>query len=609
MKATSMDDSSTVYTQNVSYNEYYASGQYAFASMNFSAGYYSNGGENFIITISVSGGSTTTLGSEINIDNVMLENSVGNSAYGMTAFGSFEPFSIDSLGNQLTTPNSQWTLHPTGTFTTTKISAPFNNVAYFAGALNVEKSISQTIYRATASDYEAWELDEEYDTTEKIYKISGFAKGTNQTNNASSAFRLRVEVQYYRSVTDGRYIKTFTFDFENSQTDWQFISGSFVTNPTYTSDDTNQYGMVEEIRVYCDYFNNPGTVYFDNINVSRAEKETTLYSYYKNGNIASSKTGWYSEWNFYSDDNTGRDLVRKFTSDKTYIEYTYDNHLIETQLVSKYTGHYNPITDTIYNGTLIPQTITTYAYNTYGLMTSSSTTSLNDPEGTEIPITTSNTYNISPSSRIFGSLETTTNENGQTTRYFYNSSTGYLIAVINPDNTTGTYYDYDAIGRTTMIRPATLNSSTPSAVSSSAQVTYDYNPLGWLCEIQTDSTTYNFRYDSYGNTDIISAGNYDLVDYTYRANNGKISTVEYGNGFIEKYEYNELDMISKIQYTNSSGSYVDKYLYSYDANGNIYKLEDKVSGKTYLYKYDDQNRMTQYIIYDSATMINESSAW
>ena len=87
---------------------------------------------------------------------------------------------------------------------------------------------------------------------------------------------------------------------------------------------------------------------------------------------------------------------------------------------------------------------------------------------------------------------------------------------------------------------------------------YDYDSTNGLSTITTDSTTYSFTYDVFGNTDTISAGYNELVDYTYNSYNGKISNIEYGNGFKVKYVYDKLDRVSEIWYTNSAGNYVKR---------------------------------------------------
>ena len=70
----------------------------------------------------------------------------------------------------------------------------------------------------------------------------------------------------------------------------------------------------------------------------------------------------------------------------------------------------------------------------------------------------------------------------------------------------------------------------------------------FLDSITTESTTYDFTYDAFGNTTSVKAGNSTLASYTYNANNGKLSILTYGNGVKVKYLYDVLDRIEGIQY-------------------------------------------------------------
>ena len=51
--------------------------------------------------------------------------------------------------------------------------------------------------------------------------------------------------------------------------------------------------------------------------------------------------------------------------------------------------------------------------------------------------------------------------------------------------------------------------------------------------ITTDSTGYSFTYDSYGNPLTVKAGTNLLATYSYGSNNGKLTKVTYGNGFVK----------------------------------------------------------------------------
>ena len=218
-------------------------------------------------------------------------------------------------------------------------------------------------------------------------------------------------------------------------------------------------------------------------------------------------------------------------------------------------------------------------------------------------IVTTNTYNVASGSKIFGSLSTSTDSLGKVTRYFYDSTKGLLLSIINPDGN-GTVYSYDDAGRVTSVLPAKYVSSTYSTVSGSANVAYTYDTTDRLSKIQTASTTYNLTYDVFGNTDTIKVGSTQIVDYTYNNYNGKLDTITYGNGFTESYEYDALDRISEIWYNG-----VKRYEYSYDVNGNLYKIVDIPEDTVTIYRYDDKNRVTRAIEFDASSFDVNSEIW
>ena len=96
------------------------------------------------------------------------------------------------------------------------------------------------------------------------------------------------------------------------------------------------------------------------------------------------------------------------------------------------------------------------------------------------------------------------------------------------------------------------------------------------------STTYILTYDNFGNTDKIKVGSTQIVDYTYNNYNGKLNTITYGNGLTESYEYDALDRISEIWYNG-----VKRYEYSYDVNGNLYKIVDIPEDTITIYRLDE----------------------
>ena len=144
-----------------------------------------------------------------------------------------------------------------------------------------------------------------------------------------------------------------------------------------------------------------------------------------------------------------------------------------------------------------------YEHNTQGLLTKQQT----GPAVTTGSVTALGSvvlkreYDYSTTPSIFGALLEESDGINSPIRYFYDSSNGRLLATLQ--NSEGVTYTYDARGRMTSVKPATGTSSSYSAVNNAETVNYTYNSAGELTQITTESTTYSFVYDSYGNTDEI----------------------------------------------------------------------------------------------------------
>ena len=70
-------------------------------------------------------------------------------------------------------------------------------------------------------------------------------------------------------------------------------------------------------------------------------------------------------------------------------------------------------------------------------------------------------------------------------------------------------------------------------------------------------------YDAFGNTDYLTVGNTTLANYTYAANNGNLTRLDYGNGAYVTYTYDKLDRIVGECYNG-----VQRATYTYAQNGN-----------------------------------------
>ena len=574
-----------LFTETVPVDQFAASGNYAFASLNFEV---TGENEDYQIIIQIT--STSATSQTLYVDNVMLAKSIGVSAYNMVELGNFEDCSLNSAGAVRVYPKNRWsrTDEQNISFEAPDVGEEiFGQSLKIVGSLDSVRGAYLNVFNATSPN----DLN-----TPKIFKISGFAKANKQMSNSSSRFALKVDVAYYNETER----QTYWFDFANTSADqWQFTSGTFEV--------CANGGAVKTISVSCVYNYQPagGVAYFDNISVVEVKDGSVeTYTYYDSGMPKTYHNGSYQEWYYYADNNTSTNLTKKITSTNGITEYTYDarNRIIQ-EVYSEYEGTFAGDESAI---TITPRTKTTYTYNSYGLLTNTtvrtvqySGTSLVDTAPANV-LSSSKTYNTAAGCRHFGSLATETDTLGQITRYFYDDATGRLTAVINPDQRTGLVYTYDSMGNITLVQPASYTSSTVSSVTDGESAAYTYEN-GRLETIVTGSSAYKFTYDVFGNNTEIEVGDRNLATYEYGSGNGKLAKITYGNGFVVNYVYDELDRIESIQYNNTI-----VYQYTYDANGNLCKLVDHASGRTYRYKYDDRGRLVGF--YESTGSTNTTSA-
>ena len=622
--AQSLDDASHVYTEQVPINEYYASGACSCFSMTFDAADINSGGEAFKISVKTVGGSSLPDGEvSISVDNVMLEEGVGNSHYSLVQLGNFDKFSIDSNGTYLGNGANFW-VSDSGTLTRGSSAAPFNYAGYLSGSITEAKYLKQTVYQASAADLSSYDrMGSGFDSSAKTYVISGFAKGTGQVPGPHSAFRLRVDVAYYMGKNQDDVVVPYYFDFQTDSTEWQFVCGNV---------ETLKGRLVHSITIYCEYAYQPsGYAMFDNIAFVRSTDESVVkYEYYGqeldgdlrpanealDGLLRSKKSGYYTEIYEYNDD---RQITRIANSCGDIHDYSYNSNGVDikSEIYYKSSVEFYPYfaADPDALITKTPQTRTVYSYNRFGQVTVTRTSEVeyNDSgtlafkSGSKI-IYSYNNYEVSAGSKIFGALLQETDSLGRVTRYYYNSDNGRLLASVNVNEGNGTCYSYDAIGNLVSVMPAQyVSDSDYTAVSGAEQVTYDYNERNMLESISTEGATYHFAYDAFGNTDSIAVGSRELASYEYNSRNGKLNTIHYGNGFSVRYVYDKLDNVSEVWY-NEGGSETKAYTYTYTAYGQLYRYDNLLTGKSVIYKYDTAGKMTNFVEYDTDDMVNALSS-
>ena len=118
-------------------------------------------------------------------------------------------------------------------------------------------------------------------------------------------------------------------------------------------------------------------------------------------------------------------------------------------------------------------------------------------------------------------------------------------------------------------------------------INYLYDGKDQLSKITTESAEYTFEYDAFGNTTEIKVNGISLASYNYEGGNGKLLSLTYGNGKIVRYDYDNLDRVSKIYYNNTVSC-----TYSYNAEGYMSEVVDYKSHIKVKYEYDTHGRNT-----------------
>ena len=591
LKAESLDTAAHSVVKQLPVNEYYATGKYAFTSLDFSAEPDVPGGtERFKITILLTG--TVSATESIWIDNVMLSKTTGACTYDMTTAGHFET----SYGY---TPGSYWSYLDNESIPVTTADSGndlFHDVLHIDASFDETLFAQQKIYQATdlmKADY----LDRYrmYDTDPVLFTVSGWAKGTGQSYSLSSNFCIRAIVKYY-SCSGTSTTQRYTFNCEKGLTDWQFVSGVFVTDPTR--------GMIDSITILLMYNGHQGEGFFDNVSVVRSDSGSSVYEYGSSlGHLSKAVTGGRTITYTYSSDDGNKVETIVNPGLSTYTAYTYDAFgRISTETRGKYGTNIGSMD-------LVK---TSYSYNAYGQSTIIDST---DQENASLKTRVYRTYEISSGSHIFGTLKSETDASGQTTRYFYNPSSGYLEAVLYPDGT-GMCYAYDGMGNLTEVLPAeisTLNGYDP--ITGETDVEYGYDAATKrLSSISTfaetgRTTTYTFAYDGFGNPEETKVGNRTLASYSYNSNNGKLNTLTYGNGLNVHYVYDQLNRVSEVQYRQgSTGSFTTAFSYTYNAGGQIHSIRDHASDEVTLYKYNAAGKVIGSYVYDETAELNKYGA-
>ena len=604
LRVISMDNSSTVHTEEVNFTNDYDYPVTAEATLTFNVSTTST--ERFVISIEVVGESGVNTSSDfVWVRHATLSKSVGYSMNNRVNYGSFETSVLNGETSRYPLSNF-WTSAGGSSNVITGVNGSLAGYSlYVPGAgIGNDSYVKQTIYTATSAEEAYFKQNPtRYGIIpQKLYRVSGRALSTNAIASKDSTFAVVVEVTYVSQDGTTNTAK-HSFAFNNHIDSWQFVSGVFST-------EYNKF--VKKIEIYCQFKNQTGSACFDDISMCYigGNDYPTIYDYDKNTGMLTEVISPFSR-TCYEYDEDGINVKRKIDK-KSVTDYTYDaqNRVIKIKYYS-FGGDWAQEKCGYIEGTSTKRlrSTTDYEYNTYGLLETETVTPVDEltnqtPNITEKLVTTRE-YNTS-TMKIFGALVEEIDALGNSTKYFYNSKYGYLLASIGPDGN-GMTYTYDALGRMTLALPAVTSGS--SYISAGPErVAYTYDDTDRLSTISRYGTLYSFLYDVFGNTTSISVGNHQLAGYTYNANNGKLATMTYGNGTSVKYDYDTLDRVEKIWYKeNGESAYTLAYEYKYDSNGYLNTFYDHVNDNVTNYRYDSAGRLHEYYVNSASEDEKQSS--
>ena len=587
LRVKSLDNTGTVYTEEFNFRKELSLPVDAEETLSFDVDTTST--ERFEIYLEVIGGVGAVAANDyVRVAHMTLSKSLGYSANNKVNYGSFETSVISSGSNT----------YPISTFWTSfggndginieQVGDISGNALKIVGAgVGQPRSVFQIIYKASDTEKEYFLNNyESFSVWSKQYRISGRGYSASDLASSNSTFGIRVIVTYLEEWGDP-YTEEFFVPFNKFIDTWQYASEVF--------DSSGQF--IYSIEISCEFNGQIGTAYFDDISLSYlgTDNSPTTYTYDVNGMPKTMGSGYDTVWYTY----VGTKLTGEISRRSATI-YNYSGDRVESVEQYRFIGTSGVNWGFDVNNATLRAT-TTYTYNSYGQPTVEKTTSTSEGDLVSVK-----TYNTTSGSHIFGALTSETDSLGRTTRYFYDSNKGYLLATLAPDGN-GIVYEYDVLGRMTYAAPAKASSNSYTESSNAEGVSYYYNSTGRLYSINNLYNYYDMSYDEFGNMTRVGVSDLNLATYEYNDNNGKVSIMTYGNGDSVKYEYDALDRIQKVCYKESNETvYTTKYEYKYDSNGYLHTLYDYESGQTVSYKYDASGRLIEYYVNDDASYTDQS---
>lgn len=342
-------------------------------------------------------------------------------------------------------------------------------------------------------------------------------------------------------AANGAVTASSTAVFAADTTEWQYASGVAVATHSYSS-----------IRIKVNATRCIGTTLCDGLQLYR-ETFSQAYSYDARGNLTGYTTliGQQNSFEYDNDDNvTSSTDPRGNETNYTYYDNTHNVKTVKTAegVKSTYT----------YDGDRGQVTKTVLSHDGYGKTIESETA-----------------YNNST-----GLVSASTDARGNTVSYTYDDDTRLNEEITDPLNRTATYVYGDAEA---MHRLASITST------GLGTVVYGYDAYGKLETITRGTTVYTIEYDSTWKLQTkTKVGSVALSENEYDTYK-RLWKVTYANGFSARYEYDNLDRVTKIYQTENNTEELT-YEMIYNGEGDLYEIRNYRTGRASFFDYDHAGR-------------------
>ena len=389
-----------------------------------------------------------------------------------------------------------------------------------------------------------------------VYTAGGWSMNHSMPRKGEN-FRYNIRVSFL-PTTGGARQNAPSIEWSEEWSEWQFAAGPVIAPCDYSY-----------VRFNVDYERNINYTDFDGFFMFREEFGKS-YQYDSNGNIVSTKDLAGKKDNAVYDDfnnMTSYSQPGRASTVKTTLEYGETDDEKKRHLLRKSTS---------------PMGVTQeFKYDAVGNLIQTTAGSLNHTAFIKNEVSYDENLNY-PYALV--------DSYGKTRITYYNPITGNLDYI---EDAYGQRinYSYDELKR--------LKSISTQMGENISRNEYEYaenDQLTKVCHNTIDNVcdvVYTFEYDELRNKTNVKVGGHIISRNVYSSSGEKVLLrIEYGNGGMVHYNYDQFKRIVGIRYDNDS---VARYQYTYGSGGQVRRIYSPYTSQTIICDYDSANRIRQIV--------------